>query len=141
MRPNLQGVGNQTSLFRLGQQPPGLFFVRARWHPKTCTDLKRRELRDAIDAVAGEPRTCSPDTNVAAAAALMLDGDCGIPPVVADGKLVGVITDRDMCIALATRNKLASEIAVHEVVQTPIYTCGPDDDVQAALETMKQHCV
>jgi CBS domain-containing protein len=71
----------------------------------------------------------------------MLDGDCGILPVVADGKLVGVVTDRDMYIALATRNKLASDITVGEVVQTPVHTCGPDDDVEAALGTMKQHCV
>jgi CBS domain-containing protein len=42
---------------------------------------------------------------------------------------------------LATRNKRASEISVGEVVQTPVYTCSPDDDVHAALETMKQHYV
>jgi len=93
------------------------------------------------DIMTGEPRTCSPGTNLAAAAALMLDGDCGILPVVDDGKLVGVVTDRDMYIALATRNTLASELTVGAVVQMPVYTCGPDDDVQAALETMKQHCV
>ena len=93
------------------------------------------------DIMTGEPRTCSLETNLAAAAALMLDGDCGILPVVDDGKIVGVVTDRDMYIALATRNKRASEITVREVVQTPVYTCGPDDDVQTALETMKQHCV
>ena len=93
------------------------------------------------EIMTGEPRTCSLDTNLAAAAALMLDGDCGILPVVDDGKLVGVVTDRDMYIALATRNQRASESTVREVVQTPVYTCGPDDDVQGALQTMKQHCV
>ena len=46
-----------------------------------------------------------------------------------------------MYIALATRNQRASEIKVGEVVQTPVYSCRPDDDVQAVLETMKQHCV
>src|SRR5512145_915190 len=89
----------------------------------------------------GEPCTCSPETDLAAAGALMLEGDCGILPVVADGRLVGVVTDRDLYIALATRNKRASDVTVGEVVQAPVYTCGPDDDVQAALETMKQHCV
>jgi CBS domain-containing protein len=93
------------------------------------------------DVMTGEPRTCSLETNLAAAAALMLDGDCGILPVVADGKLVGVVTDRDMYIALATRNKLASQVTVAEVMQSPVYTCGPDDDVQVALESMKQRCV
>ena len=89
----------------------------------------------------GEPRTCSPDTNLAAAAALMLDGDCGILPVLEDGKLIGVVTDRDMYIALATRDRRASKLTVGEVVQAPVFTCGPDDDVQTALETMKQHGV
>jgi CBS domain-containing protein len=93
------------------------------------------------DIMTVEPRTCSRNTSVAAAAALMLEGDCGILPVVDDGTLVGVVTDRDMYIALATRNRLASELTVGEVVQTPVYTCGPDDDAQAALETMKQHRV
>ena len=93
------------------------------------------------DVMTGEPRTCSLETNLAAAASLMLDGDCGILPVVADGKLVGVVTDRDMYIALATRNKPASQVTVAEVVQSPVYTCGPDDDVRVALESMKQRCV
>ena len=93
------------------------------------------------DIMTGEPRTCSLGTNLAAAAALMLDGDCGILPVVDDGKLVGVVTDRDMCIALATRNKRASEMTVGEVVGAPVYSCFMDDDVQRALEAMKQHRV
>jgi CBS domain-containing protein len=54
------------------------------------------------DIMTGEPRTCAPATNLAEAAALMLDGDCGVLPVVENGKLVGVVTDRDMYIALAT---------------------------------------
>ncbi len=93
------------------------------------------------DIMTGEPRTCSLGTNLAAAAALMLDGDCGILPVVENGKLFGVVTDRDLFIALATRNKRASEMTVGEVVGAPVYTCFTDDDVQAALDTMKQHRV
>jgi CBS domain-containing protein len=89
-----------------------------------------------------EPRTCTRATNLAEAAALMLDADCGILPVVDDqGKIVGVVTDRDMYIALATRNKLASQLTVGEVARSEVVTCGPDDDVQAALATMKQHRV
>ena len=88
------------------------------------------------------PRTCTPATNLAEAAALMLDADCGILPVVDDaGKLVGVVTDRDMCIALATRNALASQLTVGDVAGRRVFTCGPDDDVQSALATMKQHHV
>ncbi len=93
------------------------------------------------DIMITEVRTCSPGTNLAAAAALMLDGDCGILPVVEEGKLVGVATDRDMYIALATRNKLASQVTVGDVARKLVWTCGPDDDVHAALATMKQHRV
>ena len=90
------------------------------------------------DIMTTEPRVCAPDTNLAAAASLMLDGDCGILPVVDDGKLAGVVTDRDMYIALATRNERASRVAIREVIQAPAITCGPEDDVRAALATMKQ---
>lgn len=86
-------------------------------------------------------RHCSPDTSAAAAAALMLDGDCGILPVVDAGTLVGVVTDRDLYIALATRNALASDLRVGDVARSTVWTCGPDDDVQAALATMKEHRV
>jgi CBS domain-containing protein len=93
------------------------------------------------DIMTREPRTCSPATNLAEAAALMLGGDCGILPVVADGKLVGVVTDRDMYIALATRNGRASDVTVGEVAQMPVFTCGLDDDVHTALDAMREHRV
>jgi CBS domain-containing protein len=90
------------------------------------------------DIMTTEPRVCAPDTNLAATAALMLDGDCGILPVVDDGKLVGVVTDRDLYVALATRNERASRVAVRDVTQAPVITCGPEDDVRTALAVMKQ---
>ena len=93
------------------------------------------------DIITTDVRTCSPGTNLAAAAALMLDGDCGILPVVDKGKLVGIVTDRDMYIALATRNTLASHVTVGDVARKQVFTCGPDDDVHAALAAMKQHRV
>lgn len=49
------------------------------------------------DIMTREPAICSTSTNLAAAAKLMLDADCGILPVVDDqSKLVGVVTDRDV---------------------------------------------
>lgn len=88
-----------------------------------------------------DPITCWPSTNAAEAAALMLQGDCGILPVVKDGKLAGVVTDRDLFIALGTRNVKASEIAVSDVMTVSPYSCSPDDDVESVLAIMKQHAV
>src|SRR4029453_8366086 len=90
------------------------------------------------DIMTGEPRVCTPDTTVGAAAQLMWEGDCGILPVVDDGELVGVVTDRDMYIALATRNARAAQLKVGAVASSPVATCAPEDDVHAALATMKQ---
>ena len=84
-------------------------------------------------------RTCAPGTSVAEAAALMLEADCGILPVVENGQLFGVVTDRDLFIALATRNVRASEITAGDVAQRAVQTCRAEDDVDRALEIMKQN--
>jgi CBS domain-containing protein len=90
------------------------------------------------DLMTPDPMTCAPDLSVAAAANLMWEGDCGILPIVEGGKLIGVVTDRDMYIALATRNTRASELPVAAVAHGPVVTCAPEDDVHAALAIMKQ---
>jgi CBS domain-containing protein len=90
------------------------------------------------DVMTAEPRTIAPGSTLADAGKQMLDGDCGILPVVHDGKLVGVVSDRDLFIALATRNQRASEMTVGEAVQAPAWACDPDDDIQQALTIMKE---
>lgn len=93
------------------------------------------------DIMTANPTTCEPDTNLAAAAELMLEADCGILPVVENGRLAGVVTDRDMFIALATRDRRSSETMVGQVAGTQVFTCEPDDDIESALATMKLHRV
>jgi len=93
------------------------------------------------DIMTPEPRTCTPETTLAAAAGLMWDTDCGILPVLENGALVGVVTDRDICIALATRNARAAAMKVGEVAGRTVWTCGPDEDPRAALAVMGQHQV
>jgi CBS domain-containing protein len=67
----------------------------------------------------------------------MWDGDCGILPVLDEGKLVGVVTDRDMYIALATRDARAAQVTVDAVATKNVATCTPEDDVHVALEKMR----
>ena len=93
------------------------------------------------DIMTPDPRTCTPETTLAAAAGLMWDTDCGILPVLENGALVGVVTDRDICIALATRNARAAAMKVGEVAGRTVWTCGPDEDPRAALAVMGQHQV
>lgn len=58
----------------------------------------------------GTPYTCRKNTNLGEATELMWKGNCGFLPMKeVDGKVCGVITDRDLCIALGTRNSVAGE--------------------------------
>jgi CBS domain-containing protein len=88
------------------------------------------------DIMTPRPATASPSTTLAAAAPLLLGADCGFLPVVDGGKLVGVVTDRDMYVALATRNKTASQLTVGDVTSGKVSSCHPDDDVHVALDMM-----
>ena len=93
------------------------------------------------DLMTPDPITCLPSTNLAEAASLMLQADCGILPIVENGKIRGVVTDRDLFIALGTRDQRPSAMTVGEVMQGPLFTCNPDDDVEAVLELMKEHAI
>lgn len=85
-----------------------------------------------------EPRCCQSDMNIAAATELMWNNDCGVLPVVDEGRLAGIITDRDICIALGTRNRPATDIAVKDVATYELQTCAPDNDVHTAMAVMRR---
>jgi signal-transduction protein with cAMP-binding, CBS, and nucleotidyltransferase domain len=72
----------------------------------------------------------------------MWQGDCGIVPIVEGGnKVVGVVTDRDICVAAATRNRAPSQIRAGEVHVQPVVCCHGGDSVQTALRLMTEHRV
>ena len=74
------------------------------------------------------------------AAKLMWDNDCGILPIIKDGrKVVGIITDRDICMAMAMRDTNPSSVSVEEVMSGQVYAVNPEDDVDQALQEMQEH--
>jgi CBS domain-containing protein len=80
---------------------------------------------------------CSTKTNVGGAVELMWVRNCGMLPVIGpDNKLVGVVTDRDICIAMGTRNRLAGELSVGEIATKNVFTCKPEEEIHEALQTM-----
>jgi len=94
------------------------------------------------DLMTSTPRSIRGYENLGVAAAAMWEDDCGSLPVVDDAnRVTAMITDRDICMALATRNRPASEIAVGEVVGRPPQTCAPNDPVGKAMEAMRIHQV
>jgi len=83
--------------------------------------------------------SCRADTNLAAVGAAMWENDCGVLPVIDEsGKVTGIVTDRDICIALSTRGGRSSELTAGEVAISPVLTCEPDDDVHSALKTIRE---
>lgn len=91
------------------------------------------------DIMATTPASCYMDTNLGTAVEILWNRNCGILPVLnGEQRVVGVITDRDICVALATKNRLAGEITVGEVASGNVFACTPDDDIHTALTTMAQ---
>ncbi len=89
------------------------------------------------DIMTVSPEVCRPDDNLAEAVSQLWSADCGVLPVVDHaGRLAGILTDRDVCIALGTRNERASAVSVETVMRSSVETCGPGEDVISALARM-----
>jgi CBS domain-containing protein len=86
--------------------------------------------------------SCRKDTDVATAAKLMLEGRLGILPVVDEhGRVAGIITDRDIAMAVGSRQRNAAHIAVYEAMSGHVRACFADDDIGAALKVMAERRV
>src|SRR5512138_1259915 len=84
-------------------------------------------------------RTCRPETSLAEAARTMKEVPCGFLPVLdVEGRLTGVITDRDICMAVARIDRAAREIRVAEAMTADPLTCSTDEDVLVAVHRMQQ---
>jgi CBS domain-containing protein len=94
------------------------------------------------DIMTCEAKVCDLNASLAEAAQMMWDTDCGVLPVLKDGKeIVGMITDRDICMAMAIRDRNSAAVSAEEVVSGAVYSVTPEDDIQKALEIMQQHKV
>jgi CBS domain-containing protein len=97
------------------------------------------ELMNVTDLMSTPPHTCRPDTDLGTIAQMMWDHDCGFVPVIdVSGKVAGVITDRDICIATATRHLLPERISAQQAMTGPVRACMADDSVSDALAAMKE---
>lgn len=87
------------------------------------------------DVMTKDVQSCTSETNLAAAAMQMWNGDCGILPVIDnDDRVIGVITDRDICIAAATNHQDIVDIKVGQVITGEVQSCAPETNVRDALK-------
>ena len=91
------------------------------------------------DVMTRDVEFCTLETNLATAAMQMWDRDCGVLPVVDDHrKVIGMITDRDICMKAATKHQDIAAIKVKELTSGPIHTCKPEADISDALDTLQR---
>lgn len=87
-----------------------------------------------------DPKAIWLTESLADAAKMMWEHDCGILPIIKDGRtVIGMITDRDICMATAIRDENPSGISVEEVMTGRVFAVNPEDDVDEALQTMQEH--
>jgi CBS domain-containing protein len=86
--------------------------------------------------------TCHVNDPLTVAAQKMWDGDIGVLPVVNDdGKVTGIITDRDICMAAYTQGRALDELLVHAAMAKSIVTAAPGANLVDIQQLMAKHQV
>ncbi len=86
------------------------------------------------------PVQCRSNETLNAAAQHMWERDCGLVPVADDsGRLVGVVTDRDICMAAYTQGAALHQIPVSNIMAKKVITCTPEESVTKARDKMTKH--
>ena len=89
------------------------------------------------DVMSHDVVRCYMDDSLNRAAQIMWENDCGCVPVVDDeARVIGIITDRDICMAGYTQGKAFSEIPVASVCSTKVVTCSPNEALSSAEDKM-----
>jgi|HubBroStandDraft_4_1064222.scaffolds.fasta_scaffold34521_3 CBS-domain-containing membrane protein len=84
-------------------------------------------------------KTCRAGDSLERAAQIMWEHDCGVVPVVdADERLVGVVTDRDVCMAAYTRGHSLPQISVSDVMAHKVHCVRDTDPLRSALALMRR---
>ena len=88
------------------------------------------------DLMTRDPATLAPEATCAEAATLMKQEDCGSIPIVRDGKLVGILTDRDIVVRCIAAGKDARSCRVSDCMSADPVCIGPDADATEAERVM-----
>ena len=93
------------------------------------------------EAMTGDVLCCAADATLNDAAQVMWERDCGFVPVTEreGGRFVGVVTDRDLCMAAYTQGRPLHEIPVATAMARDVVTIKAEDDVARALDLLRRH--
>jgi CBS domain-containing protein len=88
------------------------------------------------DIMTNEVATATLDSTVEDIAGMMKEEDTGAIPVVDDGELAGIVTDRDIVIRCIAEGKDPAETTVEDILTEELHTIEPDADVDEAARLM-----
>jgi CBS domain-containing protein len=93
------------------------------------------------EVMTSDVRACEPNATVVEAAKLMAKEDIGPIPVVEEGRLVGLITDRDIVVRVIAERRDPKTTTVGEIASRDLVTVSPDEDLDEALKLLAEHQV
>ncbi len=93
------------------------------------------------EIMTSNPSTVDPNKTVVEAARIMKQEDAGVVPVTENGRLTGMVTDRDIAIRVVAEGKDPQSTTVREVASTDLVTIDPQQDLDEALRLMAKHQV
>jgi CBS domain-containing protein len=89
-----------------------------------CSEIMTRDVR-----------TATREMTLRDVAVMMNEGDMGAVPVVEDGRLIGIVTDRDIVVRCVAEGR-GSETPINEAMTTEIFSVRPDDFAFEAVRLM-----
>jgi CBS domain-containing protein len=88
--------------------------------------------------------TCNQNDSLNTAAQVMWENDCGCVPVIGGNgsqAVVGILTDRDICMAAYTQGKPLTQLPVGCAMSRKVITCKPGDDIRHAEALMRDNWI
>ncbi len=103
-------------------------------------ELKALESLTAAEVMTPSPRTCSAFSTVLEAVMIFRETDCGAVPILAEGKPVAILTDRDVALAIAEYPDLVNH-PVSDIMKPGVVAVGPADSVNEVCDALRSQSV
>ena len=103
----------------------------------SLSGTEESEMKHVADIMSRQVSSCHMNESMNRAAQLMWEQDCGCIPIVDDDRrVVGIITDRDICMAAYTQGKALTELPVSLACSRDVQTCRTIDSLANAEDLM-----
>ncbi len=98
---------------------------------------KDAESITAAEVMTPSPRTCSTFSTVLEAVMIFRENDCGAVPILLEGKVVAILTDRDVALATSEYPDLVNR-PVTDIMKNGVVSVGPSDSLRSVCEALKK---